>query len=113
MWGLRHLRTYMILKMKSEEFVIKSRVWLWQGESPWHFITIEKKDADEIKKEYIWPRRGFGSIPVNVTLGKTKWKTSIFPEKGGTYLLPLKKEVREKENIKIGEIIKFVLEVIT
>lgn len=46
-------------------------------------------------------------------VGKTSWKTSIFPENKGTYLLPLKKEVRVKENLKVGDAIVVSIEVIT
>jgi len=98
--------------MKLAAFIIPAKVWLYKGDSPWHFVTIEKADADEIKRFDIRPRRGFGSIPVNVRLGKTKWKTSIFPDKNGTYLLPLKKEVRIKENIKVGDNVNVSVEVI-
>jgi hypothetical protein len=98
--------------MKNFSFVISEKVWLYPGKGGWHFVTITKKDADVIKQEYIWPRAGFGSIPVNVTIGKTKWKTSIFPEKGGTFVLPLKKSVREKEGISEGESPKILLEVL-
>ncbi|MDO8270060.1 MAG: DUF1905 domain-containing protein [Candidatus Levybacteria bacterium] len=97
--------------MKSEPYTIKARVWEWQGKGSWHFATIEKKDADEIKKDWPWPRRGFGSIPVNVKVGITSWKTSIFPEKGGSYLLPIKKEVRQKEAISIGQTITITVSV--
>ena len=92
-----------------EPFITKSKVWLYEGDSPWHFATINKKTSLEIKKEYPFPRRGFGSIPVNVTIGKTTWKTSIFPDKDGTYLLPLKKEIRNKENIKAGDTIALTI----
>ena len=112
--------------MKSIAYPVRAKVWLYKGESPWHFVTIKKADADEIKKEYIWPtslpagRQGFGSIPVNVTIlrqdsgqvGKTKWKTSIFPDKKGTYVLPLKKEVRVKEDIKLGDTVTVSIEVV-
>jgi len=98
--------------MKGEPFTIKARVWLWQGDSPWHFVTIDIKTSRQIKDEYTFPRRGFGSIPVNVRIKNTRWKTSIFPEKGRTYLLPLKKSVREAENIKVGDTIEFELELI-
>lgn len=98
--------------MKNEIFKIKARVWIWEGESPWHFITIEKEKSEEIKKSYHLPRRGFGSIPVRVAVGATTWRTSVFPEKGGTYILPLKKEARNKENIKIGEFINLEIEVL-
>ena len=99
--------------MRDTNHTIKARVWEWQGKGSWHFATIEKIDADEIKKDWIWPRKGFGSIPVNVKVGTSAWKTSIVPEKGGTYLLPLKKMIREVENIKIGNTIKIMLEVIS
>lgn len=99
--------------MKSISYSIRARVWIYPGENPWHFATIKKGDADEIKMHDIGPRRGFGSIPVEVTIGKTSWTTSIFPEKKGTYLLPLKKEVRRSENIKAGDTVRITLEVIT
>lgn len=99
--------------MRNEPHFIKARVWVWQGDSPWHFITIEKDKAKQIVKDYHWPRRGFGSIPVVVKIGKTEWKTSIFPERGGSYLLPLKKGVRKIENIKVGQTIKLELIVIS
>lgn len=84
---------------------ISAVVWLYSGNAGWHFVTIEKDDAMQIKADYPWPRRGFGSIPVSVTIGETTWKTSIFPDKNGTYVLPLKKEVRSKESIKESDLI--------
>ena len=98
--------------MKNLKHKLKEMVWIYKGDSPWHFVTITKDYADEIKKDYIWPRKGFGSIPINVTIGKTTWKTSIFPDKEGSYLVPLKKEIRLKENIKVGDTIIFFIEVI-
>lgn len=107
--------------MKSAAYPVRARVWLYQGDpstgsgqvSPWHFITIKKSDSDRVKKEYIWPRRGFGAIPVIATIRKTSWKTSIFPDKKGAYLLPLKKEVRVKENLKAGSFVTVAIGVIT
>ena len=40
------------------------------------------------------------------------WKTFIFPEKEGTYLLPIKKLVRAEQKIKKGDAIEFELELI-
>lgn len=91
---------------------ISEKVWLYPGKAGWNFVTISKEDSDEIKKDFIWPRRGFGAIPVLVTVGKTEWRTSIFPDKDGTYLLPLKKVVRIKELINTGDIISLIIQVI-
>lgn len=98
--------------MKTPGYSFKGKVWIYKGDSPWHFVTIQKEDADEIRKMYIWPRRGFGSIPVNAKLGGTTWKTSVFPDKDKTYVLPLKKEVRRNENINAGDEVQISLEVL-
>lgn len=90
---------------------IQSRVWEWEGKGAWHFITIEKNQAQEIKKDWHWPRRGFGAIPVKVRINDTEWSTSIFPEKEGTYLLPIKKTVRINEQIKKGDTITIYIQV--
>jgi hypothetical protein len=46
-------------------------------------------------------RVGFGSVRVAVTVGTTSWRTSIFPDsKTRTYLLPVKKEVRDAEKLE-------------
>lgn len=53
---------------------------------------------------------GWGSLPVTAVIGKTSWKTSIFPDKKiGAYLLPLKSEIRKKENIVAGATIHFFI----
>ena len=99
--------------MKYETYKIKSKVWLYPGENAaWHFITIPKKQSDDIKKKFAEVKRGWGSIRVVVTLGSTMWKTSIFPDKrAGAYLLPLKASVRKKEEVLEGDSVSFLLEV--
>lgn len=78
----------------------------------WHFVNVDKKQSAEIKEKYGKVKRGFGSIRVRVTLGKTIWDTSIFPDKqSGTYLLPLKLSVRKAEGIETGDMISFTISV--
>lgn len=98
--------------MKIEPFKIKSRVWEWEGKGSWHFVTIDLKTSKQIKAEYTFPKRGFGSIPVNVVINSSRWKTSIFPEKTGTYLLPIKKAIRAEQEISKGDTIEFILELL-
>ena len=93
-------------------FKIKSEVWLYPGMAGWHFLSVPKKQSEEIKKMFGAMKRGWGSLPVVVTIGKTSWKTSIFPDKkAGGYLLPLKADVRKKEKISAGDKITFSLEI--
>ena len=89
----------------SGTFVVKGSVWLYPGASAnWHFFTIPKKESSVIKKEYGARAKGWGSLPVTVTLGETVWTTSIFPDgKSGRYLLPLKAAIRKKEGVYEGD----------
>lgn len=97
--------------MKFNQFKITAKVWVYEGEAAWHFITIPQNTSDEIKLKFSEMKRGWGSLPVTVkTKSGVEWKTSIFPDKKlDTYLLPLKKEIRKKENIKIGDSITLLI----
>lgn len=79
----------------------------------WHFLHVPKKESEEIKKNFGKNKRGFGSIRVEATLGKEKWQTSIFPDKkSGTYILPLKIEVRRREGIRAKDTVSFSLKIV-
>lgn len=79
--------------------------------SAWFFVRIEKETAEIIKDNFGMYAAGWGSLPVNVTLGNSTWKTSIFPDKG-TYLLPIKSQIRKAENISEGGDLNIKLEII-
>jgi len=90
---------------KAKSYTIKGKIWLYPGESAnWHFFTIPKKESSEIKENFLGLTKGWGSLPVEVTVGKTTWTTSIFPDsKSGTYILPLKTQIRKKETLYEGD----------
>lgn len=94
------------------EFEITARIWIYDGPNPWYFITIPKKEASYIRSEFRDIHGGWGSLPVEVTIDSTSWKTSIFWEKKGTYLLPVKKEVRKAENLTNGTKVKLNLKLL-
>lgn len=78
--------------------------------SGWRFLVLPKREAEEIKNKYGKSAKGWGSLPVRVTIGKTAWETSIFPDKkSGTYILPLKAQVRRVESISDTDIVSFSL----
>jgi hypothetical protein len=57
-------------------------------------------------------RRGWGSLRVTATIGKTSWKTSIFPDReSDSYLLPLRSDVRKKEGIQEGNLVSLSVEI--
>lgn len=94
-----------------KSFHCASKVILWPGEmGAWHFAGIPKEVSTAIKTAYQKPRRGFGAVPVMVTIGSTTWQTSIFPDsRSGCYILPLKAKVRTEENIFADDTVALTL----
>lgn len=81
---------------------MKARLWIHPGPGSWHFITLPPKQAREIKASQRGRRKGWGSVPVIATIGKTTWKTSVFPDGASSYVLPVKAEVRKREDLREG-----------
>ncbi len=91
---------------------MRAKIWLYPGMAGWHFVTLPKKYSAAIQKNHTSLKRGWGSVPVYATIGDTRWKTSIFPDrKNDTYLLPLKAQVRKREDIYSGDTITFSIEI--
>lgn len=77
----------------------------WQHASlgGWYFISLPKDIAKEIREHFQWQEEGWGRIRVEAKIGKTQWQTAIwFDTKLDTYLLPLKAEVRKREQVEIN-----------
>lgn len=95
------------------EFPLDGEVWRWKGDSAWHFVTLRPELGNEIRDAAAVIPRGFGSVRVRVTIGTTTWSTSVFPDReSGSFILPLKKDVRSREGIIEGDRIRGVLEIV-
>ena len=91
-------------------YKMRSKVWLYPGMAGWRFLTLPNKQGLEIKKKFGAHVRGWGSLPVSVTIGDSVWNTSIFPDKkSGSYLLPLKAKIRKVEGIGDSDAVSYTL----
>jgi hypothetical protein len=85
--------------LETFDYKITAKVWKYEGKGAWFFVTIPKTEGDQMKEEY-GKKRGWGSVPITVRVGTSVWATSIFPDtKTATYLLPLKADIRKRQNI--------------
>ncbi len=85
-----------------------AKVVIWTGNFGWHFVYLPKEMARKIRESQ--KSYGGGFVRVEAKVGKTVWQTSLFPyTREQTYLVCLKKTVREKEDIFSGETIKVTL----
>ncbi len=92
------------------QFSFEAGLWRWRADSQWHFVSLPEAIADEISVIPL-PPKGFGSVKVRVTVGPVTWLTSIFPSES-TYILPIKKQVRDDNALSAGSTADVVLEVI-
>jgi hypothetical protein len=94
------------------EWTFSADVFAWGEDGPsWRFLRLPLDVADEVRDVAGEPG-GFGSVRVHVRIGQTVFATSVFPEKAsGSYLLPVKKSVREREGIDDGDRVTVRLDV--
>lgn len=96
--------------LRKMHYTFRTKLWRYKGKAAWYFLSTPESDAAVIKQNHARIRRGWGSIPVVVTIGKTTWKTSIFPDsKSGTYLLPIKAAIRKKEHLDEDALVPYTL----
>ncbi|MBA2955694.1 DUF1905 domain-containing protein [Nocardioides sp. MAH-18] len=80
-------------------------LWEWDAApagSSWVFLTVPEDETEEIRLR-AGPPRGFGSVRVEVSIGGSTWRTSVFPDKTRGFVLPLKKAVRRAESLDLGD----------
>jgi uncharacterized protein DUF1905 len=74
-------------------------MWRWK-EGAWRFVTVPEDVSDEVDEVVGDATGGFGSVRVEVTVGSTTWRTSLFPStEAGAFVLPVKKAVRTAEGL--------------
>jgi Domain of unknown function (DUF1905) len=83
-----------------------AELWVWDAatKGSWFFLTVPEDVSVDLRFEGGEPR-GFGSVRVEATIGGSVWKTSVFPssDQPGCYVLPVKKAVRDAEQIGEGD----------
>ncbi|GAA4162806.1 DUF1905 domain-containing protein [Gryllotalpicola daejeonensis] len=89
-----------------------SELYEWSVRSNWFFVDLPTGVSDEITALPLIPG-GFGSVKVEATVGHVTWRTSVFPDdKRGTFVLPIKKEVRARNSLVAGSPVEVTLEVV-
>lgn len=85
-------------------------IWHWKGPAPWYFVTVPPQQCRDLKAISGSVTYGWGMIPVEVRIGKTKWKTAMWP-KDDSYIVPIKASVRKAEILEEGDTVTIQLHV--
>ena len=96
-------------------YAFTAPLWKWSARDEpgvWWFVSLPFEVSDAVEG-HVQPGAGFGSVRVEVTVGGTTWRTSIFPSnEQETYVLPIKKSVRTVEGIGPGDDVRVTLRIV-
>ncbi len=113
--------------MQNKSITFKAKMWVWPGDMGWHFVSLDKELSKIIRESY--PKSAMVKVRVNIIHAngekvfiinkKNKkeesviWDTSLFRnKKDENYILPIKKQIRNKANIWPEEILEIKVEVL-
>lgn len=88
-------------------------VFRWAANPAFFLVSLPKEASVEIREISEGLTNGFGSLKVEAQIGSVIWRTSIFPDsKTGVFDLPLKAEVRKKNQLVEGSTAMVTVEVL-
>lgn len=92
-------------------YSFRGELWRYPEQAGWHFITLPRDLAEELRADAEPLRKGFGSIKVDAAVAGQRWSTSLFPDsRSSSYLLPVKKAIRAAAGIRAGDEVDVELE---
>jgi len=71
----------------------------------------ERIVAEKLAAQAAGVKLRFGSFKVMATIGATRWESALYPQKDGTWFLPLRKPVRLAEGLAEGDSVTVRIEV--
>lgn len=91
-----------------------SLLWVWPTDAAgrWYFLTLPEEQSAEVRAQALGNPRGFGSVRVEAGIGDVTWRTSVFPQNSGGYLLPVKAEIRRRAGLSAGDEVSVSLELV-
>jgi hypothetical protein len=85
-------------------------LWHWAGPAPFYFVTVPAEQSRTLQNVSRLVTYGWGMIPVNVRIGTTEWRTSLWP-KDNLYIVPIKVSIRKAEGLEEGDTVTVHLDV--
>jgi hypothetical protein len=77
-------------------------LWYWRGPAPFHFVSVPDEECGALEAASSLVSYGWGMIPAAVRIGRTDFRTALWPRDGG-YVVPVKTDVRRAEKLELGD----------
>lgn len=87
-----------------------AKMWQYSGPNGWYFVSLPTDMATEIRENLKWQEEGWGRMKAIASIGESRWDTAIwFDKKQNTYLLPIKADIRIKEQLELNKEINITI----
>lgn len=88
------------------KYQFSAKLWKHTASGGWHFVSLPVTLAVEIRSHLKWQEEGWGRLKAKAKIGEYQWDTAIwYDTKHATYLLPIKADIRKKENMDVDSTI--------
>lgn len=87
-----------------------AQLFEWRGPAPFFWLALPAEVCEYVRDEARQASYGWGAIPVRACIGDTEWETTLLPRDGG-YVLPVKKDVRARAQVGLGDTVKIAMKV--
>jgi hypothetical protein len=96
------------------DFTFDAELWRWTSRPTYlTFLTLPPDVEDQILVMAGDLLRGWSSVRVDARIGKTTFRTSVFPiSEANAYALPVKRTVRDTEAIHEGDMVTVTLHLV-
>ncbi len=93
-------------------YQFNAEVWRHNSSGGWHIVSVPVSISKEIRSLFGDYEEGWGRLRATVTIGASTWESAVwFDTKQASYLLPLKADIRKKEEITIGMNLEITLKI--
>ena len=91
------------------KYEFTATTWQYSG-ATWVFVSLPQEMSKEIRMYFKSEEEGWGRLKTTARVGSSQWETAIwFDTKANTYILPLKAEIRKKENIVVDQSVSVIV----
>lgn len=91
-------------RMKGVKYSFTGVIWRSDPPGGWFFVSVPSDFSDEVRMTFGNEEEGWGRLKATARIGSTEWKTAIwYDTKRSGYLLPIKADVRLKEDLFEGK----------
>jgi uncharacterized protein DUF1905 len=95
-----------------ESWTFEAELWASESVASWVFVSLPAEVGDDVRL-LSGPPTGFGSVRVEISLGTSTWRTSVFPDTARGFVLPVKAAVRRREGLEVGDRVELTLTLVT